>query len=166
MNELIKANIAVLEQVMTFVTCCHDETYKGTLPNAPSSIGKHIRHILDHYQCLERGLPTQLINFNDRSRDSQVEFQRPLALESTNHFIVWLQTLDLDKQAIKVISDTELGRPTNVTIESTAERELLYLINHTVHHLAYAALLAKLHGHSVPDSIGVAPSTFNYQKTA
>jgi uncharacterized damage-inducible protein DinB len=165
MNELINANIAVLEQLTAFVTSCRDDAYSEPLASSPSSIGKHIRHILDHYQCLEHGFSTQLINYNSRTRDSQLERHKALALESAQYYTQWLQALTLPNHAIKILSDTQLGKPTETTLDSTPERELLYLINHSVHHLAYAALLAKLHGLNVPNSIGLAPSTYNYQQS-
>ena len=48
---------------------------------------------------------------------------------------------------------------------SNIGRELLYLINHSIHHMAYATLLARTHGIELPAGIGLAPGTASYERT-
>ena len=47
-------------------------------------------------------------------------------------------------------------------IPSNYARELLYLINHAIHHVAIIKLILEHNGVSVPSYIGLAPGTASY----
>jgi uncharacterized damage-inducible protein DinB len=47
--------------------------------------------------------------------------------------------------------------------QSSVGRELQHLINHTVHHYAFVALILRLQGVAIEDDFGVAPSTLQAQ---
>jgi len=52
-----------------------------------------------------------------------------------------------------------------ITLDTDLERELLYTLNHTVHHMAYVALLLQSNGEEVNATIGVAPATASHRRT-
>ncbi|TCS41382.1 hypothetical protein [Reinekea marinisedimentorum] len=162
MTNLCQANIEVLNQLIDLIQCC-DENY--STKNGPvASIGEHTRHILDHYRAVKIGISNDCINYNLRTRDSDEESDALIAESQINSLIVWLSNLEYKSKPIELVSEISVNATLNETLASSLERELLYLINHSIHHLAYAALAAKTLGISVPNHIGVAPSTATYRR--
>ena len=65
---------AVLQQGCVFLDCMADEVYARPLPvDCAASIGKHYRHVLDHFLCLREGIRTGKVNYDQRDRDPQLE---------------------------------------------------------------------------------------------
>jgi hypothetical protein len=62
---------------------------------------------------------------------------------------------------------TEHGQD-NLLVQSTIGRELIYNIEHTIHHLAIVkiALKSSIPGMHLPEHFGVAPSTIRYRQEA
>ena len=64
-----------------------DEQYSNTsTPPYYSSIGTHIRHILDIFNCIFIGLDTQKVNFSQRERN-------PIAEKTTSGGIVYFKDI-------------------------------------------------------------------------
>ncbi len=168
---LLNATEQVLEQVETIIDCyilhtdnC-DDYYE-------LNIGRHIRHITDHYLAFVKavdelkpnlGNKKIKIDYNLRNRESTIETS-PLAAQACLKTLkLSLSSLNFDLlSAVEVSSEINCFHTQNHLFSSNLERELLYLINHTIHHLAYIALLAKNTEISLPSSIGIAPSTLSY----
>jgi hypothetical protein len=64
-----------------------------------------------------------------------------------------------------MVSETVHHRGFLVRVASTAERELMGLVSHSIHHLAIIPLLAEALGHSVDQNFGKAPSTFVFKNS-
>lgn len=162
MTNLCQANIEVLNQLIELIQSC--KKYYSTRNGTVAAVGEHTRHILDHYRAVNLGLANNCINYNLRTRNSKEEADATAAIENIQMLIAWLNTLEYESIAIEIISEISVSETQSKTIASCLERELLYLINHSIHHLAYAALAAKSLGISVPNHIGVAPSTVTYRR--
>ncbi|GJM13589.1 MAG: hypothetical protein DHS20C12_19920 [Pseudohongiella sp.] len=131
-----------------------------------SSIGTHIRHILDRFHCFFLGLPEASIDYDSRKRDPEIEqsIEAALyALESVTKRVERLQQLPFLNESIAV-RESALATHPAVEISSTLEREILGLITHSIHHLAIIGLLAKSLGHQVDCDFGKAPSTIAYER--
>ena len=130
-----------------------------------SSIGTHVRHIVDRYQCFFNGLGAGSIDYDDRTRGTPVETDVQSATgalaETRGRFE------DLDREGSQgnarhgAISVRELvhyqGEP--AIAASTLDRELMGLITHSIHHLAIIAMIARAADFPVPPNLGKAPST-------
>ncbi|RZL02584.1 MAG: hypothetical protein EOO89_29060, partial [Pedobacter sp.] len=46
------------------------------------SIGKHVRHIIELFICLEEGYPEGVINYEKRRRDISLENNKELAIKN------------------------------------------------------------------------------------
>jgi hypothetical protein len=127
---------------------------------AYAAVGPHLRHCLDHFTCLLRGLDTGQVDYDARDRDAALEREpdRALALLS-----------DVAER-LRIIGTGRLDRPLAVLLQaapdparsavpSNLERELMFLSGHTIHHLAIMALLAEREGVAVPQGLDVAFST-------
>ncbi|WP_320823888.1 DinB family protein [Reinekea sp.] len=164
MTALNRANIEVLGQLKELLTCCHS-LYCRVHGSSVAGIGEHVRHVLDHYRAFQAGMVSDCIDYNYRTRNSIEETDPLIALQHIDGLIEWLAGNALMPATIQVISEINLQDSQSETMLSTPARELLYLINHSIHHMAYAALLAKTNGITVPAYIGLAPSTVNFHRS-
>ena len=164
MTALNRANIEVLVQLKELVTCCQS-IYCRTHSSSVAAIGEHVRHVLDHYRAFQAGMLSDCIDYNYRTRNSIEETDPLIALKHIDALIEWLASGVLMPANIQVISEINLQYSQSETMLSTSTRELLYLVNHSIHHMAYAALLAKTNGLTVPAHIGLAPGTASYLRS-
>ena len=153
----------VLGQVMTLISSSRP-VYNQTTPMVQSPIGKHIRHILDHFRSLEEGLKTGIIDYTLRHRNTAMESDPDVAQATTERLIAWVGNLSNDNPSLKVINEISVSEEESLATETNLERELIYLINHTLHHVAYASLLANVHDVKTPNHLGIAPSTATYMR--
>jgi len=132
---------------------------------ASSSIGGHVRHIVDRFQSFFQGLPIQQIDYDERARDKTIETSlesASFALASVQRRLESLMPHQIQHQNL-VVCETVHQQGFTVQVSSTAERELMSLITHSIHHLAIIALLAKALGYKVDQSFGKAPSTVIFE---
>lgn len=135
------------------------------------NLGKHIRHICDHFLALQHGINTQLVDYNNRNRGTEIEIDSDVALLQLQQLIDWLQScetknsiIDLD-QDIQVFSEIDCLQTQNMTFKSNVAREFLYLINHTIHHAAHISIIAKQQGVEIPLNTGMAPCTMTFLRS-
>jgi len=127
-----------------------------------NNAGKHVRHVLDHFLAFLPAHKEGVLDYNTRNRDSIVEKDWQEAKTQLNDIVEILKTLPVDEKNLKIISEIDVCDSKSDTFSSNTSRELLYLINHTMHHAAYIKLVAKGCGITLPDHIGIAPSTASY----
>lgn len=128
-----------------------------------SSIGSHVRHILDHIHSFLTGR-NSVIDYDDRERDRSIEKDRSEAIVEIRRTAAELSQLRPGRMPVTVRAlihdESDFS-----DFSSSAERELLFLISHTVHHNAIIAAILKESAISVPKNFGLAPSTIAYNKT-
>ncbi len=155
-----------LDQVLVLIELSKDH-YNDIPESALSPIGKHVRHIVDHLWAFQKGIDTGCIDYNLRHRNSVLERDPLLAIEALEAFVQWLHCqwlhcTALPDQRIAVISEISVVGCEVAEVTSSLERELTYLINHTLHHVAYAGLLARNLGLKASERLGIAPATATY----
>lgn len=124
--------------------------------------GKHIRHVLDHFYAFLPAQQTGILDYNLRNRESVVEKDWVAAKTQLLDVIEKLKVLPINDKDLSVISEIDVSDTQNEICQSNIRRELLYLINHTIHHAAYIKLLAQICEITLPAHIGIAPSTASY----
>jgi len=161
MNTTLDDNILALKQGEMLLCNLSNSAYTTpALPVFASTIGAHIRHNLDHYACFLDGLCGGFIDYSARKRNSQIEQNRAFALAEFSRILDQLAALDLREKKWCVLIDPETGpRQTQTSIQ----RELEFLLSHTIHHYAMVAVICKLGGLEVDEDFGVAPSTLRYR---
>lgn len=162
MRQLHKAIVEVLQQVESLVVSCDVDDYAVPSQHSMSSVGQHVRHILDHFMVFKDGLESHVIDYNIRSRGNPVETDPQAAANITLELIDWFQQTALENTTIDIISEISVADTQTMTIESNLARELTYLVNHTIHHLAYASLVAKQLNQPIGRDLGIAPATATY----
>jgi uncharacterized damage-inducible protein DinB len=123
-----------------------------------SSVGSHVRHILDHIRNLAH--PGAIIDYESRRRGDAIESSRERALQRITELQSAVRSLSTNPigQSIHISAIPSPGLAA-LTLPSTLERELLYVIDHTVHHLAMIRTLLARAGHACPSSLGLAAGT-------
>lgn len=162
---LIDENLQTLSQLSRFMTKLSPQQYRqefGALGR--HTVGKHVRHIIDHYDALlvtNDPSPSGELDYEHRKRDACLEAWPHLAGRRIDEIDRCLQRL---KQA--PVRDTRRLTYTTATrtvsLGSSFGRELAFLTSHTIHHMAIIGLLAESIGIEPPQTFGVHPSTLRH----
>ena len=162
-NEQLLANLC--KRIASLTTAQYTWRYK----NSASSIGKHIRHIIDHYTCFFRTLAESYVDYNNRTRGSVLETSVDAASGILNEIVHQLS--DLRHLPARQISAGQISVYISIDpderaapVESNLKRELLFLQSHTLHHMAVIQLLLDLLGSPVEPDFAYAPSTKKFLK--
>ncbi|TAF66472.1 MAG: hypothetical protein EAZ55_05980 [Cytophagales bacterium] len=163
MNILAQRAIEQLKtQVVPILTQIKSEEYQWQ-NNLQSPIGKHIRHVIEFYQVLLLGIPTAVVNYDQRKREPAIEKDPLYALYTIENIITRLyEAVQIPTEWVLITQ--ECGE--DIRIATNFERELLYIIEHTVHHLAIIKHSLDQHFEHIilPEGFGVATSTLQNMK--
>lgn len=153
---------AALHRCAAIVTGVSTEVYARD--SGHGTIGAHVRHCLDHFECFWRGLEYGEVDYDARDRDTELERRPALARERIAAAIEWMAELTPDDMGRPLVV-RQTGAPGTVGPEasSSVERELLFLSGHTIHHVAIMILIAERLGAPVPRELGVAYSTASHR---
>ena len=163
---LINHNIIKLEEIKSLLHQLSQEAYispREILSKA--TLGQHFRHILEFYTCLENGLITGKVCYDERERNGLIEADLPYGINSIKKIIYFLSSINEDC-SLKMKANYSSVSKEPTLIQTSLYRELAYALDHTVHHLAIVkiALLHEKDGVKVDSNFGVAPSTIRYRE--
>jgi uncharacterized damage-inducible protein DinB len=152
---------AVLDDLAAVVDALSDGQYvDSAIPGVSGSIGGHVRHCLDHVRALELALTSGVVNYDARERDTRVEHDRTLAwslLMSARRRVAALPSTVLMRPG--VVRTLMQAGAAPLEVLSSLEREVSFVIAHTIHHCATIAVLAGATADRFPSRFGFAPST-------
>lgn len=164
MKDLINANRSLLSQAVELLEAITDASYATPCEASfDSTPGGHMRHILEHYGNFLHGLDEGLVNYDRRDRGSPVETCRETALDRARELIPALADVSSENFAdsLMILLD-DGGAPCRS--RSNVQRELQFLLSHTVHHFALIRTLLWIQGQRwFPDNFGIAPSTLRFR---
>ncbi len=137
-----------------------DKEYSNT-SIAPyySSIGGHVRHIMDVYTCVFEGLDTKHIDLTARKRNSLAEEQVSVGLNYIEETIQKLSDIPVEnfEKLIRVTDDLGDGK---VTASYTLASVLIQAHSHAIHHYASIGYIIYQLGIELPDAdFGMNPTT-------
>lgn len=158
--------IVALDRCATLVATVPAGAYAEQV-HGHASIGAHLRHSLDHFACFLRGLPDGVIDYDARAREAHLERDPDVArrvIVATREGLAVLTEAMLGK-ALLVRQMAAPNRPP-VTVASSVARELLFLSQHTIHHLALMLAVAGVLGLDLPADLALAYSTAAHQHAA
>ena len=158
--------IDVVEQAISLLDDISLADYQEVLsPHFSSSIGAHIRHIIDHFTALKDSLESGEVDYNKRTRHSEIERLPESALLACHEIISWLNktcSSELLNQRLKVTSEINISHAQSVQCESTLERELVFVASHAIHHYALLRIIRNMQGKTLPEFFGFAPATITH----
>ena len=120
--------------------------------------------MIDYYDRFFAGLDAGQLDYDRRERDETVEAQTARAQTRLGELKALLAKLggrDLPA-SVTVKMDSQETEGTAPRSSSSVERELQFLMSHTVHHFALIAVILRLNGRDVAQEFGVAPSTLRH----
>lgn len=166
---LKQENCFLLRRFISIIEAVTDSQYLlSDQPLFKSSIGAHVRHVLDHYQALIDGLTDGPslghVNYDARIREESVEIYRDIAITRLNAMIALIEQVDDYDASLLVSMDVGAPDATDVIPQrSTVGRELTFLHSHHIHHEALIAFILRVLNITITDNdIGLAPSTLKH----
>jgi len=148
-----------LNEMVDLLIQLSDEDYTNkcqALSNA--TIGEHTRHIIEMFQCLENNYDNGLVNYDNRERNTQIQTDTSYAIKAIENIQYNLKK-DNKKIYLQQIIDGE-----EIRIESNYFRELLYNLEHCIHHQALIKVgILYCDNVTINADFGVARSTIEYR---
>jgi hypothetical protein len=126
-----------------------------------SSIGQHVRHTVELFQCLLNGYDAGEVNYDHRKRDMIIETDKQVAVSLLHEIITKLSKADKPIALVANYSSTENDEQ---VIPTNYFRELAYNLEHTVHHMALIKVgLMEVSSVKPSAEFGVASSTLRHR---
>lgn len=149
-----------LQRGILLLNSISDDAYtNSTIPPYFSSIGCHMRHILDVFSCVLNGFSIKNIDLTQRERNEDIELKTASGIAYFESILKQIKSLseeDLTTE-IQVTDDLGLGK---VTAKSTLGAVLMQTQSHTIHHYASVGYMIHQLGIQLPDAdFGFNPTT-------
>lgn len=130
-----------------------------------STIGQHLRHTLEFFMCFEQGYDKGIINYDKRAHDKLIESDKFLAISAIERITDFVH--HLDDKPLKLEVGYDLEHETFLTIDTTATRELVYNIEHAVHHMAIMKIgIREIASYvKLAPEFGIAASTIRFKES-
>ena len=164
-KELVDENIYPLNQLSDLLLLMPCTLYQQLFET--QSVGKHVRHVLEHYQTLLAGLKDSVkkntIDYEQRDRQAALEEDTSVAAQAVDKLRNELQALANQPVDIPIVVNYSVDPSgNNLILPSSLGRELAFLMSHTVHHMALIRLLCESMNIALSSDFGVHPSTRRY----
>ena len=123
-----------------------------------ATIGQHTRHIIEMFHCLEKGYESGIFSYDDRERNRKIETELEYALQAIQMIVDSIDKPD------KVLTTHYHIESKQFVFNSNYHRELLYNLEHCIHHEALIRVaIESMTAHKPPAEFGVAPSTLAFR---
>lgn len=161
-STLLALNVETLQRLRTALESIDPSLYTHVNTKGRASVGQHVRHTLEFFECLLEG--GRFVNYDERKRDILVESSSDHAIVTIDKVIRNLEDVTKDfPLVLKAGLPSSSSQPLQVS--SSLSRELLYVLEHAIHHMALIRILIK---DEEPDfvleeSFGVAYSTLTHR---
>lgn len=156
-GKAIATNLEKAESLLKYIS---NDIYTDTsIPPYYSSIGGHIRHILDVFDCAATGVKTGQVNLIARERDARIETDKDFAIKQivkVKNAVLELADGDLN-HLVPVTDDHGCGAE---TLSYTVGALLAQAQSHAIHHYALIGFMLNSLGVNIKDkSFGYNPTT-------
>lgn len=172
---LKSASTDILMQLAEVIGQLTDQDYARPLSVlSGNTVGKHVRHILEFYELLVNSAQmgpqsaaqrsAAHLNYDRRQRDLRLEVDTDEALRRIGAVDRAIHRLDLN-QCLYLEADLSVAGDETILIPSSFARELLYNVEHAIHHMALiqVAVVSDFPAVELPPHFGVAYSTVQHQ---
>jgi len=129
-----------------------------------ATVGQHVRHIIELFICLDQGYKNGLINYEKRKRDYTIESNKEIAIKLLGQVA---SGFHMNDKNLLLEATYDENSDDTILISTNYFRELVYNLEHTVHHMALIRVgINEVSSVKVPEEFGVASSTIKYKRTA
>ncbi|HEX5654610.1 MAG TPA: hypothetical protein VFX58_16145 [Chitinophagaceae bacterium] len=127
-----------------------------------ASIGQHVRHIIELFQCLENGYEAGAVNYEKRKRNYRIETERELAITLLKEIY---DRLDKPNKEMVLEAEDYGDCLETVIVPTNYFREIAYNLEHTIHHMALIRVgVNEVSAVALPEEFGVAYSTIKFRQ--
>jgi len=157
---LLKSINQSLDELTDLLNQLSDPLYsKPCTALSSSSIGEHMRHIIEMFQCLENSYESEVLNYDSRERSKRIETETQFKNECILKIKKGL------KPDNKILFLEQMIDGLTFGIQSNYYRELLYNLEDCVHHQALIKVaVLQFENVLLKENFGVARSTIEYRK--
>ena len=155
----------IMLQLITLVEQIHVNDFTKPIDSlSQSTIGQHLRHTLEFFMCFQQGYENGIINYDRRAHDKLIENDKFIALAAINCMMKFVNLLE--ERSLKLEVGYDLDKDDVVTIDTTSTRELVYNIEHAVHHMAIMKIGVREIAPYIKlaKDFGIAASTIRYKE--
>jgi len=148
---------AILNQVK-------DSDYSKTIEVLENgTLGRHVRHILEFYECLFISNSGDIVCYDERKRNLLLEGSVRFACDYIDEIVDQIEKVQINKRLL--LKSKYEG--SEIIMETSLFREITYNIEHTVHHLAIMriAISSELKYIDLYSTFGYADSTIQFLKS-
>ncbi|MBI1287135.1 MAG: hypothetical protein GC178_06095 [Flavobacteriales bacterium] len=158
---LQKLNVETLSRLKDMLVEVDQRLYTHVNHKGRASVGQHVRHTLEFYQCLFEA--TDTVNYDQRKRDILIESSAAHAVHVADQILKSVSQIKADRPM--QLEAEMLGAAQPLCVRSSLSRELLYVLEHAIHHMALMRILIKDEAadFELEDAFGVAYSTLAYR---
>jgi len=159
-------SLEIIKQLEDLLSAMDESQY--TQPLAVfngGSLGQHIRHTVEFFQCLIEGLESGIVDYDTRKRDMQIE--NDIAYTLTCLTNISAKVFEISDAKKSLLMATYYDEVIPEMVVSNVQRELVYLIEHSIHHFALIRIGVQENFPEIflPCDFGVAYSTIKYRES-
>ncbi len=126
----------ILNQLSSLINQISEQDFtKPATSLSNSTLGQHMRHTLEFFICFENGFDKGLINYDKRAHDKLIETDKFLAIAAIQRIQDFVSKNQEDRP-LKLEVGYDLSKEDFVLVDTNYTRELVYNIEHAVHHMA------------------------------
>jgi len=153
----------VFVQLTDSITRLSNEQYTRPCRTLMSNtIGQHVRHIIELFQCLEKGYISGKIDYENRKRDTVIEANKEIACALLQQIF---SSLDKPNKELLLAASYDDHSDEPVIISTNYLREVAYNLEHAIHHMALMRVgIAEVSDIVLPENFGVASSTIKHRR--
>ncbi len=152
----------IIQQLINMTAQLENEQFSQPLKIlSGNTIGKHIRHIIEFYDCLLRGYQINMVDYDKREHNPLIENNKFMATDEMKKIISEIENMNDKTMTLTVSYGNE-----KFNSLTSFNRELVYNIEHAIHHMAIIKIAID-HAFpfiSLPKNFGVAYSTVKFQE--
>lgn len=120
-----------------------------------ATIGGHTRHILELLGCAVNGYDAGVVDYHNRTRDLSIEQDKKQALDLLT---ILEYTASRPDKPLQMAGEGQL-------VTTSYYREIVYNVEHTIHHLALIKVaLVEIGIDDIDQNFGMAYSTIKYKQ--
>ncbi len=98
-----------------------------------NTIGQHVRHIIELFQCLELGYESGIVNYENRKRDITIETDKELA---KSILLSLHPELEKENKELVLEANYDDNDTSPLRIATNYYRVIAYNLEHTILHMA------------------------------
>lgn len=166
----LQSHKSALLEIKKLTILLSDQVYSRPLDIlSGSSIGQHMRHIVEFYTCLIAQHEQQVINYDLRTRNQLIEQYPKSCALYIDEILAQLDELAINFEP-KSLRFENCNFHTGIEsdrITTSLSRELAYCLDHCIHHQYFIkiGLISLELGHFLHEEFGIAPSTLIHRKS-